>query len=99
VQPYNKGFDRVHECDTDKEVEQVVEGAMEFQVKDADTKSAEQNREVIGQAMAQTGSDGADIPTTNRDAPETKDGKHVVWTTSYYLGISLKKGERHLCAC
>jgi len=93
VQPYNKGFDRVHECNTDRDVEQTIDGSMDCHVQDADTKDTEQSRDTMMQAIAQGGTDGAEFTATDGEAPEVKDGKMMVWTTSYYLGISLKKGE------
>lgn len=32
--PFNKGFDRVHQCKTDEEIEKAKNGSLEFQVKE-----------------------------------------------------------------
>lgn len=36
--PFNKGFDRVHECKTDGEIEKAKNGSLEFQVKEDHTE-------------------------------------------------------------
>ena len=37
--PFNKGFERIHVCNTDDEIEKAKNGSLEFQVKDVPTEA------------------------------------------------------------
>ena len=92
VQPYNKGFNRVHECDNEAEVEKTLDGILDHQVKDIKTETTEQAADIKVQAAAQTDTDGQEVPAANGASPEESDGPQKIWTTTFYLGIGLKKG-------
>lgn len=92
VQPYNKGFVRVHECKNAEDEEKVAEGSLDCQVQEIKTETTEQANDAVVQAMAQSETDGQEVPATNGDAPPATKGVQNVWTTTFYLGIGLKKG-------
>ena len=91
VQPYNKGFDRVHECPTEDAVDQTLSGSLDCQV--STTQTTEESADVKVQTAAQTAADGLDIPATVNAEETKKEGPQSIWTTTYYLGIGLKKGD------
>lgn len=95
VQPFNKGFNRVHECKTGDELERTVEGSLDFQIKEIKTQTTEEAADIKMQGAAQTDTDGKEVPTMNGTtaAPSVQgDGPQMVWTTTFYLGIGLMKG-------
>jgi poly(A) polymerase len=42
--PFNKGFERVHECKTEEEIEKAKSGSLEFQVKDVTTETVKDEK-------------------------------------------------------
>ena len=92
VQPFNKGFNRVHECKNGDDVEKTLDGSLESQVKDIKTETTDQAADINFQAAAQTDTDGQEVPATNGVTPVETDGPQKIWTTTFYMGIGLKKG-------
>lgn len=92
VQPFNKGFNRVHECKGEEDREKTLEGSLECQVKDIKTETTEQAGDTIFQAAAQTDTDGQEVPATNGAPPSQGEYPQTIWTTTFYLGIGLKRG-------
>ena len=93
VQPSNKGFNRVHQCKDNEEVERALDGSLQYQVKDIKTETTEEAGDIKAQTAAQTATDGQEIPAANGTAHVETDGPQTIWTTTFYLGIGLKKGE------
>ena len=96
VQPYNKGFKRVHECRTTDDIEKTLDGSLECQIKEISTETTDQAGDIQTQTAAQTDTDGQEVPAPNGvengDVPMDSDGPQMIWTTTFYLGIGLKKG-------
>ena len=92
VQPFNKGFKRVHECKNGDDVEKTLDGSLESQVKEIETETTDQAVDVNFQTAAQTDTDGQEVPATNGAVPAETDGPQTIWTTTFYMGIGLKKG-------
>lgn len=96
--PFNKGFDRVHECLPGAQTDHVLQGGLNHQIKESET--AETYESVETQAVAETDAEGIAVPATNGDgATETEtasDGKHKIYTTTYYVGIDLKPNQKSL---
>lgn len=90
AQPFNKGFDRVHECKTDAEIDQTLQGSLKYQLGDVPTETTDEAKDVKVEAVAQAESEGMPAPATNGVKTETKvDGKQMIYTTTYYVGIGL----------
>lgn len=93
VQPFNKGFKRVHECKNADDVEKTLEGNLDCQVEEIKTET-EQTGDI--QAAAQMDTDGkevpAEVPTTNGTESAKSEESQMIWTTTFYMGIGLKKG-------
>lgn len=97
VQPFNKGIERHHKCKTKEEIESVLGGGLDGLVEKATT--TEETADAKQQAAAEGDADVInDMAATNDDA-ESKDKKKddselELWTTTFYLGIELLKGEQ-----
>jgi poly(A) polymerase len=96
VQPFNKGFNRVHECKGQEEVENTLDGSLDSQIKEIKTETTDQANDIMVQAVAQSDTDGQEVPATNGSVPVETEGPQKVWTTTFYLGILLKKGEHQI---
>ena len=100
VQPYNKGFNRVHECKITDDVEKTLDGSLDCQMKEIRTETTDEAGDIKMQGAAQTDTDGQEVLAmtgTNGTAPLETDGPQTIWTTTFYLGIGLKKGAQYCC--
>ncbi|EMC92029.1 hypothetical protein BAUCODRAFT_78629 [Baudoinia panamericana UAMH 10762] len=99
VQPFNKGFERVHDCQGEEELQKTLEGSLEFQVKGVKTETTDQLTGIKTQLVAQSDTDGVEPHAPNGDASKqegTPGQSQKVYTTTYYLGIGLVKGATNL---
>lgn len=91
--PFNKGFERVHQCKTEQEVDQVLQGDLKYQVEK--TETTDETKNIVQAAAAEDGEGKGNVPITNGDAPkvdEAADGTSTIYTTTYYVGIELQPG-------
>ncbi|KAF2229415.1 Poly(A) polymerase PAPalpha [Viridothelium virens] len=98
VQPFTKGFDRVHRCKTDEEIEMVKQGILDFQASDVQTETTDQASD-IKQSMAAEGEGDIHMPTAENGKPahETdQQGISTIYTTTFYVGIELEKDRKSL---
>lgn len=86
--PFNKGFDRVHECSDDADLDKILQGSVEFQVKEVKTETTEDAADVNADGPPVTSADGAD--------PTTKTDKFTIYSTTYYVGIGLQPNAKSL---
>ncbi|KXL42331.1 hypothetical protein M433DRAFT_95188 [Acidomyces richmondensis BFW] len=96
VQLFNKGFDREHECRGQENIEKVLDGSLEFQIKETETHSAENPADVKAKNAVGQESNGAVAQSTNGEMEQDERRPQKIWTTTYYLGIGLKKGATNL---
>lgn len=96
--PFNKGFERVHECRNEQEIEVVISGGSQYQVKGIKTATTDQSNNPKHMAAAQ--GEGDNIPITNGTNGEATNGETVnedekttIYTTTYYVGIQLDKSK------
>ena len=76
--PFNKGFDRVHHCRTEDEVEKIVNGDLQFQAKDVQTEKTDLT------------SPPDNVENSNGGGEKTEE--NTIYTTTYYIGIELEQG-------
>jgi poly(A) polymerase len=84
--PFNKGFDRVHRCKTNEEVDMVFQGDLRFQV------SEEKLEETKSDAMITTTEMSDPSNGEAKEFTETSNGESgylTVYTTSFYVGLEL----------
>ena len=82
--PFNKGFERVHRCKADADIQKVKGGRLEFQAKDIPT--------------ATTGHGPVIDPTVIEEATKAEKKAEdeditMVYTTTHYIGLEMKEGE------
>ncbi|KAF2092708.1 poly(A) polymerase Pap [Rhizodiscina lignyota] len=93
--PFNKGFERVHQCNTEEEVDAVLQGSLEYQVTDIKTETTDENKDIKQTVAAEDSAETQQMPTTN-GAEAGTDGKKTVYTTTFYIGIELVEGHKSL---
>ena len=96
--PFTKGFDRVHRCKTDVEIEMVKQGSLKFRASDIQTETTDQAKD-IKQSIAAQGESDLHMPTpeNGKAVNETdNEGISTIYTTTFYVGIELEKGT---CTC
>lgn len=81
--PFNKGFDRVHECKDDDDVDKVLQGSMDFRIKSEKTDEASA---LLQDAAAES------KEKMKEDEEEQKPGLSTIYTTTFYIGIELTEG-------
>ena len=88
--PFNKGFERMHRCSTDEEIEKAKGGSLEYLVKDVPANNTNPTPNPNGDATAKD-------EETNEDQKPNGDNKvTMVYTTTYYIGLEMYEGK---CLC
>jgi poly(A) polymerase len=94
--PFNKGFERVHSCKNEEEIDKVLQGSLEFHLTDIKTETTDQTNDPTHAAVAQGGGDDVKMPglkTENGEAAKpTANQPVLIYTTTYYVGIELSPG-------
>lgn len=74
--PFNKGFERVHECKTDDEIDKAKGGSLEFQIREIPTETTKPNSAANDGPMVETdGKKTIVYTTTYYIGLELKEGK------------------------
>lgn len=82
--PFNKGFERVHKCSSEDEIEKVKEGTLQYQIKDIPTETTDPSHDP---------NLGIAVKGQNGDAPEADRKDTMVYTTTFYIGLELRDGK------
>ena len=93
--PYIKGFERIHRCHKDEEIEAVRKGDLRFIAPDTKTETTDTINDPKHNAVAEAGGDGVHIAAdemTNGAAPDG-DSITTLYTTTYYVGLELNEGQ------
>lgn len=85
--PFPKGFERVHICKTDEEVDAVKAGSMKYQADNTKTATTDETNDPTHIAAAENANENVAIAETKKPAEENK---YTVYTTTYYIGLELK---------
>lgn len=88
--PFIKGFDRVHTCRTEDEVEKITNGDLLFQTKDVKTVPTDLTTDKKQDDTK--GTNGADGDQGAGEEGEKIEERHTIYTTTYYIGIELALG-------
>ncbi|KAJ9625728.1 polynucleotide adenylyltransferase [Taxawa tesnikishii (nom. ined.)] len=94
--PFNKGFERVHRCRDDEEIQKVLEGSLEYQDTDVKTETTEEANDVKQHAAAEGSADKMEMPNANGEPQQNGDGMHMIYTTTFYVGMEIAKGAKSL---
>ena len=90
--PFNKGFDRVHHCSNEDEVEAVSNGELQYQAKNIKTESTDLANDPKHGAAANGDAENMVVPNGHSEVQVNGEEKHVIYTTTYYVGIELAQG-------
>ncbi len=90
--PFNKGFDRVHHCGNEDEVEAVSNGELQFQAKNTKTEPTDLTKDPKHDAAANGDAENIVVPNGHSEVQLNGEEKHVIYTTTYYIGIELAQG-------
>ncbi|EGE08939.1 Poly(A) polymerase PAPalpha [Trichophyton equinum CBS 127.97] len=85
--PFPKGFERVHVCKTDEEVDAVKAGSMKFQADDTKTATTDETNDPTHIAAAENANENVGIAEAEKP---TGENKYTLYTTTYYIGLELK---------
>ena len=91
--PFIKGFDRIHRCQTEDEVDCILRGDMRFhRPNDAAVETmGPVNNDGPEHSVASNGVDPGSIPN-NDGTPSKKESAHTIYTTTFYIGIDIVQG-------
>ncbi|KAI9721764.1 MAG: hypothetical protein M1812_002099 [Candelaria pacifica] len=87
--PFNKGFDRVHECKSEEEVDKVLKGSLQFQAKGTKTETTDLKNDPKHGAAAQDEGDNINMPAVTEEVEQDGVEHHRIFTTTYYVGIEI----------
>lgn len=91
--PFNKGFERVHRCKNEEEIDMVLQGTLQFQDTGIKTETTDVTNDAAHVAMAEGIGGKLEMPTTDGDETNTNGGGlATIYTTTYYVGIELAQG-------
>jgi len=79
ARPYTKGFKRIHRCENEEQIKEIVRGDMKYKIEE--TKTVESTDPELVAA------NGAGTATNDDDAAVSKGEGITVYTYTYYVGI------------
>lgn len=85
ARPFNKGFNRVHRCRSEAEIEAVKNGSLEYYAKDVGTITT-------GHGLA-AGATVTESETNGEVKVAEDDDITMVYTTTNYIGLKLRDGK------
>ncbi|ESZ93790.1 hypothetical protein SBOR_5819 [Sclerotinia borealis F-4128] len=85
--PFNKGFERVHKCSSEDEIDSVKEGGHQYQIYEIPTVTTDPSHDP---------SLGIAVKDQNGDVPEADKKETMVYTTTFYIGLELSEGAKSL---
>lgn len=99
ARPFNKGFDRVHHCKDENEIEAVIGGDLKYQATDIKTETTDAIKDPKHSAAAEGGADGMTMPDGSSEVSIDGHEAFSIYTTTYYIGIELVQGRWTLAFC
>lgn len=85
--PFNKGFERIHRCSSDEEIEKAKGGSLEFLIKDDPTATTDAILNPDGEAAINDEETNGDQKVNGDDRGTT------VYTTTFYIGLEMHEGK------
>ena len=95
ARPFNKGFERVHSCRNEEEIEAVINGELKYQAPNTRTETTDNvNDPKHAAAAAEGGAETMAMPNALEESTANGAGVQTIYTTTYYIGIELSQGNR-----
>lgn len=82
--PYVKGFQRVHKCKSEDEVDNILHGELRYQITETTTEDSG-----LAAVLATQENDDAGAQSKATQPEIDPDGNMVIYTTTYYIGLEL----------
>lgn len=86
--PFPKGFERVHIVSNEEEAEAVKNGSTKYQDKGTKTETTDERKDAAHQAAALSGVENAEVEPVGEKS--VNGDSHIIYTTTYYIGLELK---------
>ena len=98
ARPFNKGFDRIHQCKGTVEIGNALHGRMDHVIKDSKSVKEEMANDATHMAAAAGDAENGNLemPQSNGEATNNSSGVATIYTTTYYIGLELKKDAKSL---
>lgn len=93
ARPFNKGFDRVHRCHNEDEVNAVLNGDLNNQATDTKTETTDAINDPKHAAAAQGDAEGMMMPDGHGELANNGETKQTIYTTTYYVGLEIGQGQ------
>ena len=99
ARPFIEGFERVHRCSNEEEIDAVIRGDLRYQAKDIKTETTETTNDPKHNAAA--AGEGIDVkPGSEATIVSTNGTEHTtIHSTTYYIGLQLSQREPHFLPC
>ncbi|PKS12911.1 hypothetical protein jhhlp_000251 [Lomentospora prolificans] len=94
AQAFVKGYDRVHKCKADSEIQKVQQGDLGFVVKEEDVPKDEPAK-TEGNGDAAAGTDGVK-QEEGANGVKAENEDLYVYTTTHYIGLTLRSGQKSI---
>lgn len=92
ARPFTKGFERVHQCKDENEIDAVLNGDLKYQAADVKTETTDAVNDPKHAAAAQGDADRMAMPSDTSEPTANEDSKHTIYTTTYYVGLEIAQG-------
>ena len=92
ARPFNKGFERVHSCHSEEDVDKVKSGDLSFQAADTKTETTDVTKDPKREAAAQGDADAMTMDNGNTKEETNGSKAQTMYTTTYYVGLELAQG-------
>jgi poly(A) polymerase len=89
--PFIKGFDRVHRCHTQEEIDAVISGDLQYQATDIKTETTDAINDPAHNAVAQGEGDMIPMADNKDDTVSNAESITTLYTTTYYIGLELNQ--------
>ena len=93
ARPFTKGYERVHKCKTDAEVEEVKKGSVKHQMAGTATETTDENHDPKRAAAVE---EGIAVNPETEAKPEKEDDDQIIYTTTFYIGLDVKPNNKNL---
>ena len=95
ARPFTKGFERVHHCEDESQIDAVLNGDLKYQATDVKTETTDAVNDPKHSAAAQGNGDGMGMPDGDSESVLNGSSKHIIYTTTYYVGLEIAHGKVH----
>jgi poly(A) polymerase len=89
--PFIKGFDRVHRCRTQEEIDAVIAGDLRYQATDVGTETTDAVNDPAHNAVAQGEGDKIAMADNKNEVSSNGESVTTLHTTTYYIGLELNQ--------